>query len=273
MVVALPPVEHGACHGPCGARERARCSGPTAFRTGSVAPEEFAGAPSGKTLPFARSRVFAPGAGAGALVRVLQLHRGRLCAPGEEPMMIRRTVRTWGLALVAAAVLTAAARAQPETYSATASVKTGGGAAATAPVTITVDRKMPQAEVDKFLAAFKTGGAAALRKALTDVPPTGSIRVGGGAPTRTRLTLERPTDTGRLLTIVADAPILHLGAGTANAKPKAGYDFAIVDLQVDAAGAGSGTFAPAARITVKDGAFVVEDYSGELVTLTGVSRK
>jgi len=187
--------------------------------------------------------------------------------------MIRQTVRTWGLALVAAAAVAPSAWAQPETYSATASVKTAGGGAATAPVTISVDRKMPQAEVEKFLAAFKTGGAAALRKALTGVPPTGSIKVGGGAATPTRLTLERTTDKGRLLTILADKPILHLGAGAADAKPKTGYDFAIVDLEVDAAGAGSGTFAPAAKVTVKEGAFVVDDYSGELVKLTGVRRK
>ena len=74
-------------------------------------------------------------------------------------------------------------------------------------------------------------------------------------------------------TVVADAPILHLGAGSADAKPKTGYDFAIVDLEVNAAGAGTGTFTPAAKITVKQDVFVVEDYSGEVVKLTGVSRK
>ena len=99
------------------------------------------------------------------------------------------------------------------------------------------------------------------------------MRVGGGLPTPTRLTIERPTDKGRLLTIVADTPILQLGAGVARAKPKEGYDFAIIDLEVDSAGTRSGSFAPAAKVTVKQGVFVVDDYSGELVKLTGVSRK
>jgi hypothetical protein len=175
--------------------------------------------------------------------------------------------------LLLAVVSALPTHAQSETYTATAAIKTAGGAAATAPVTIVVDRKMPQAEADKFLAAFKSGGSAALRKALAGVPPTGSVRVAGGSPTPTRLTIERPTDKGRLLTIVADTPILQLGAGVPGAKPKEGYDFAIIDLQVDAAGAGSGTFAPAAKVTVKQGVFVVDDYSGELVKLTGVSRK
>jgi hypothetical protein len=66
---------------------------------------------------------------------------------------------------------------------------------------------------------------------------------------------------------------VQLGAGVPGAKPKEGYDFAIIDLEVDAAGTGSGSFAPAAKVTVKQGVFVVEDYSGELLKLTGVSRK
>ena len=187
--------------------------------------------------------------------------------------MLQQTVRMCGLALTIAAAAVLPSHAQSETYTATAFVKTAGGASATAPVTIVVDRKMAQPEADKFLAAFKSGGMAALRKALAGVAPTGSVRVGGGAPTPTRLTLERPTDKGRLLTIVADTPILQLGAGAAGAKPKADYDFAIIDLELDAAGSGLGSFAPAAKVTVKQGVFVVDDYSGELVKLTGVSRK
>jgi hypothetical protein len=187
--------------------------------------------------------------------------------------MRRHTARRFGVAVVMVACAAAVALTQSETYSATGSIKTAGGAVATTPVTIVVDRKMSQTEADTFLAAFRSGGTGALRKALTGVQPTGSIRVAGGAPTATRLTLERTTDAGRLLTIVADTPILHLGSGVADAKPKDGYDFAIVDLQLDAAGAGAGTFVPAARVTIKGGVFVVQDYSGEVVKLSGVTRK
>jgi hypothetical protein len=177
------------------------------------------------------------------------------------------------VAVLAVSALSAGAQAGKETFAATAAVKTAGAASASAPVTIVVDRKMSQAEADKFLAAFKTGGAAALRKALEGVPPTGSVTVGTGSPTPTRLTLERVTDKGRLLTIVTDKPILFLGAGVPDAKAKEGYDFAIVDLEVDAKGNGSGTMAPAAKVTVQQGVFVVQDYASELVRLTGVSKK
>src|SRR5262249_21692324 len=154
--------------------------------------------------------------------------------------------------LLWAVVAAASIQAQgPETFTATASVKTAGGAAATSPVTIVVTRKMPKDEADKFLGAFKTGGVTALRNALSGVKPTGTIQLGKGKPTPTRLTIERTTDKGRLITIVADQPVLFLGSSVPGAKAKLGYDFAVVDLEVDSSGKGTGSLAPAAKVTVK----------------------
>jgi hypothetical protein len=189
-------------------------------------------------------------------------------------MKVRQTAISGLLALAVSLGAVAPARAQAgaETFTATANVKTAGGAAATAPVTIVVNRKMSQGEADKLTGAFKTGGVPALRKALDGVPATGSVRLGDGAETPTRLTLERTTDKGRLLTILTDQPILFLGAGVPGAKPKDGYDFGVVDIEVDAAGSGAGTISPAAKITVKNGAFAVDDYASELVRLTAVKK-
>ena len=189
------------------------------------------------------------------------------------PKTAMKRAMTCAAAVVAWMVAVVPAHAQTETFTATAAVKTAGGAAAARPVTIVVDRKMPQSEADRFLAAFKAGGTEGLRKALVGVPPTGSVRIANGAPTPTRLTLERPTASGRLITIVTDAPMIFLGSSLPGAKPREGYDFAIIDLELDASGAGSGTFTPAAKVTVRQGVFVVEDYSGEVAKLTGVSRK
>jgi hypothetical protein len=188
-------------------------------------------------------------------------------------MKLRPHAITGVLSLAVSLAAVSLANAQgAESFTATATVKTAGAATANAPVTIVVDRKMSQAEADKFVGVFKTGGAAALRKALVGVAPTGSISLGSGKPTPTRLTLERATDKGRLLTIVTDQPILFLGAGVPGAKPKEGYEFAIVDIEVDAKGGGSGTLAPAAKVTVKQGVFVVDDYAAELVRLTDVKK-
>jgi hypothetical protein len=162
--------------------------------------------------------------------------------------------------------------AGPETFTALATVKTASGGTANAPITIVIDRKMSQEEADTFTSAFKTGGPPALRKKLEGVKATGSVRLGNGSTTATRLTLERVTDKGRLLTIVVDQPLLFLGGGAPEAKPKTGYDFAILDLEVDGSGKGSGTLAPAAKVTLRDDVFVVEDYSNELVQLTNVKK-
>ena len=54
--------------------------------------------------------------------------------------------------------------------------------------------------------------------------------------------------------------------------PVGSFDFAIVDIEVDEKGSGSGTLAPAATIAVKQGAFVVGDYGSEAIRLTGVKK-
>jgi hypothetical protein len=189
-------------------------------------------------------------------------------------MAVRPIALTSAIAvtLTLSALIRTHAQTGPETFTATAAVKTAGAASATAPMTIVISRKMSQGEAEKLTAAFGSGGAPALRKALANVPETGSIQLGSGKPTPTRLTLERTTEKGRLLTIVADQPILFLGAGMAGAKPKDGYDFAILDIEVNASGTGSGMFAPAAKVTVKQGTFVVEDYAVEAVRLTDVKK-
>jgi hypothetical protein len=185
------------------------------------------------------------------------------------------TYKTIGATVLVAAVMIPASlrgQAAPEVFTATAAVKGAGGAAASAPVTITIDRKMSQKEADSLAAAFKTGGAAALRKGLAGVAPTGTVKIGAGKATPTRFTLERATADGRLLTMLTDQPLLFVGAGVPGAKPKAGYDFAVIDIEVDGKGSGSGTIAPAAKIKMNQGAFVVEDYGAELVRLTAVKK-
>jgi len=185
--------------------------------------------------------------------------------------------KTMGMLVLPAMLLAASTslrgQGASEGFTATAAVKAAGGASASAPVTITFDRKMSPREAETLTAAFKSGGAAALRKALVGVKPTGSVKVGAGKATPTRFTIERASGKGRLLTILTDQPLLFLGAGVPGAKPKEGYDFAVIDVEVDASGNGAGTIAPAAKLKMNQDAFVVEDYGGnELVRLTAVKK-
>jgi hypothetical protein len=191
-------------------------------------------------------------------------------------MTVRQT--TWGRGLLCAVLAAGGGSASGqtggvETFTGTATVKSAAGAEAGTTITVVVERVMPQSEADGLAASFKTGGVAALKKALVGVAPTGSIRLGGGQQVTTRLTIVRETGEGRLLTIVSDTPVLFLGGNKAGAAPRAGYDFAVLDLSVDTKGNGSGTLAPAAKVTVNQGgAFVVQDYGAEVVRVTGVTR-
>ena len=186
------------------------------------------------------------------------------------------TSKTIGATVLSGALLmtpaTPRGQASTEVFTATAAVKTAAGASASAPVTMTIDRTMTQTEAESLVAAFKAGGAAALRKALGGTSPTGSVRIGAGDVTPTRCTISRPSGSGRLLTILTDRPLLFVGAGLPGAAVKEGYDFAVIDIEVDAKGNGTGTIAPAAKIRMNQGAFVVEDYGVEAVRLTAVKK-
>ena len=166
------------------------------------------------------------------------------------------------------------ARAQaPQTYTATATVKTAGGATVTAPVTVTITRWTTDAERTKAIAALKQGEAA-LKTALAAMPETGTIQVGGRT---TPLHFARSMDTGggKLVTLVATQPIAYLGAGVPEQKPKTGYDFAFATFEVGAGGKGTvGDLAPAAKLKVGTGdAVVVDDYGAEAVRLTNITSK
>jgi hypothetical protein len=185
--------------------------------------------------------------------------------------------RTIGAAVLSGAALLAPAFLQAqggaEVFTAMATVKTAAGATASAPLQLSITRKTPQAEVDAMVNAFKAGGAAGLKKALVGVGPTGTVQIGTGASVPTRLTVERVTGAGRLLlTVVTDQPLLFLGASLPGAKATGGYDFAVIDIEIDEQGSGSGTLAPAAKLRVTQGALVVDDYGVEGIRLVGVKR-
>ena len=123
------------------------------------------------------------------------------------------------------------------------------------------------------MAAFKAGGAAALRKKLVGIAPTGTVRIGAGSATPTRFTLERATGDGRLLTILTDQPLLFVGAGAAGRKAKRGLRLCRHRPRArcqrqrfrDAS-------RPPQRLKLNQDAFVVEDYGAEVVRLTAVKK-
>ena len=176
----------------------------------------------------------------------------------------------WRAAIVVGSVvgltLVALAAEYPRTLTATASVKGAAGAIETT-VTIHLEHLMTDADYEKVASGLKYGGYPKFLEALRRVPVVGSVEVG-----RQKADLKyarvRTTDKGELLVVGADRPIYFLGAGRPESKPKAGYETAFLQIEIDAKGNGEGTMAAAARVKPGDGgSVVIDDYADEPIRL------
>ena len=166
------------------------------------------------------------------------------------------------------------AQGASQSFTATASLKTPSGGAVTAPVTIVITRLTTDAEREAVGQALKQGGTAGAVTSLKAMADAGYIEV-GDRRTPLKYAYARPLTGGRLITVIAPAPIVHFGAGLPDAKPKAGFDLALAILEVkDGAGAGSGELVPAATVKVNEtGGIQALDYGAEGVRLTNVQAK
>jgi len=175
-------------------------------------------------------------------------------------------------ALIISAVLGARAAAV-ETFTATATMKNAGGGNTTAPIEIAIDRFVTDADRDKLAVVLKANDHAKTLQALTAMPDIGTITV-RDRKTPIKYAYARTTGGGRLVTVVTAKPIAFVGAEAPNAKSKQGHDLALALLVLDDHGAGTGELALAVNVKVDDkGAIVTDDYSREVIRLTGVARK
>ena len=178
-----------------------------------------------------------------------------------------------GVAVLAAALGAARVSAQgaPETFTATANVK-HGGASVSAPLKVIVTRYTSEDERATLARALRDGGTEGLRKALASQKDAGSVQL-GERRTPIKFAGQRPTGSGRLVTVVTAEPILFLGAGVPSAKATTGFEVAVAMLDLKEGDTGLGELAPAAKVGVSDaGAFVIEDYGPAVVWLNALTR-
>ena len=189
-------------------------------------------------------------------------------------MAVRSPLTIGALMFVSAfaLVVSLSAQSRAETFTATASLKTAGGASLTAPVAIDVTAWTSEADRKRLAGVLKSGGDAALQKQLATMKTLGKITV-GKAEFDAKYAYAMTSSEGRIITVVTTTPMFFVGAGAPAAKPKDGK-FGVVTIEVNEAGMGRGTLTPAASVKMSDSdAIVVEDYSAELVTLPDVRRK
>jgi len=160
----------------------------------------------------------------------------------------------------------------PETFGARAQAENAAGAAVSAPILIHVERYTPDFDRTSVQEALRIGGYPGFVTALRKAPDVGYVELGGRKAT-IRWARQAPSNTGRTIVVVTDKPVVFLG-GQANAKPRAGYEVAVIQLKVDGQGDGAGTMAAAARVRPGGETGVqIDDYAEVPITLMKVTRK
>ena len=159
----------------------------------------------------------------------------------------------------------------PETFRANAHVAGSTGASA-ATIVIRVDRYVADHDQTAIRDALKSGGYSAFLTALRAAPTLGDVTLGDQKFTL-RWATQEPIKNGRTIVLVTDKPVFFAGGGAVNAKPREGYEVAVIRFNIDDAQLGTGEMAAAAR--VKPGGttgVVIDDYAEKPIKLTSVVK-
>jgi len=158
----------------------------------------------------------------------------------------------------------------PESFHINTQIVAGSGGVASG-MDLKVERYTSDADHEALVAALKSGYDN-LVTALHKAPTIGVLTVGKRSLDIRWARFHKEGD-GRRIIAVTDGPIFFFGAGAVDAKPTAGFDIGVLEFSVDTVGFGKGRMAAAARVKPGGPAGVqLDDYSGQLVELTSVSR-
>ena len=165
------------------------------------------------------------------------------------------------------------ATSTPEVFSATAQAKNATGAIS-GMLELRVSRYTPDFDRKVVEEALRLGGYPRFVTAIRNAPDVGQLVLGGGQPFTIRYARETVAAGGRTIVLVTDKPVFFVGTARADAKPRAGYEVAVVRLQMDASGRGRGTMAAAARVRPDgDGGVLLDDFAEQPIELPNVTRK
>jgi hypothetical protein len=182
------------------------------------------------------------------------------------PMVLLIITATPGLVL-------SQSRGAPETFTANLHVTGATAGAAAATLLIDIRRYTPDADRTAVETALKSGGYPAFLTALRKAPEVGTVSA-GDQKWAIRWAREQKTPTGRTIVVVTDQPVFFVGGGRVDAKPRAGYEVAVIQMQVDDVGLGNGSMAAAARVKPGGETGVqIDDYAENPIKLVTVVRK
>jgi hypothetical protein len=187
-------------------------------------------------------------------------------------MLRRHSLFIW-IAIISTALIAQAQKdiKPPETFTANAQAL-GKDAGAAAQVTIQIDQYTSDEDRATIQEALRVGGFPGFLPALRSAPQVGYVEM-NGRKVAVRWARQQPTDKGRTITIVTESPLAFVGGAAVDAKPRKGYEVAVIQLEVDQIGLGTGSMAAAARVRPGGPTGVqIDDYAETPVKLATVRK-
>lgn len=161
----------------------------------------------------------------------------------------------------------------PAQYAAVAIGQSGSTAGKTFTLTIYLDALTTDGNADELASTLKHKGQNGLVRAMEGIKDTGRVTPSGSVGTGVRFVRIRPTkDGGQQIVVATNRPIsfpeLYRGSRSRD------YPISILELNIDAAGKGTGSFAPLCRVKFnKNNELVVEHYGQKPFRLVNVYRQ
>jgi hypothetical protein len=187
--------------------------------------------------------------------------------------MIHENRRLSGvMALIVLLSGSAGARSEPGgRFTAFAVSMTNGATGRSSHLELVVDRWSTAADRDQLAIAFDEQGPVAALKMLQEQPRIGFVRVAGRLGNDISFARQVLHSDGSRRIIIVTARRLSFNEGSRDV-PTADYPYTVIELHLDALGAGAGTMSVGAKIKVHKGndAIEHEDYQGGSVLLKDV---
>lgn len=188
---------------------------------------------------------------------------------------MRTLTRLAGVGAIVVAIAPGVAGQKPDVpvdFTANAEVTTAL-AKATTVVKIHIDTYTTDRDRNILVSALRMNGYQNFLPAFKRTPIVGYVQI---KDQKWDLRWAAQTTEGgkQVVTAATDKPMFFLGGGDTDPKPRRGYEMAVIRMEFDAAGKGTGVLNAAAR--VKPNAdmtnVIVDDYADEPVKLTTVTR-
>ena len=178
-----------------------------------------------------------------------------------------------GIPVLVGAQAARPANSAPEVLTATAQAKNASGAIS-GRLEVRITRYTPEFDRKAVEEALRLGGYPQFLTTLRNSPQVGHLTLGDSQKFAIRYARETVESGGRTILVVTDKPVYFVGGGRSSPKARAGYEVAMVRIQLDAAGQGKGTMAGAARVRPDgQGGVLLDDHADEPITLTAIMRK